>query len=133
MYDLMVTYKQIDPAMDTAKFCRLLEIDKATFIKKLDKNWRSGRYSQRKPFVFLKQISAQRYTKIQEHLYDFPGFFTRLRNVRGYPYPNAAHVIGYLGEVNKKQIEKSEGIYALGDYVGQSGFCLLYTSDAADE
>ena len=126
MYDLMVTYKQIDPAMDTAKFCQLLEIDKATFIKKLDKNWRSGRYSKRKPFVFLKQLSAQRYTKIQEHLYDFPGFFTRLRNVRGYPYPNAAHVVGYLGEVNKKQIETSEGIYALGDYVGQSGLELQY-------
>lgn len=133
MYDLMVTYKQINPAMDTAKFCELLEIDKATFIKKLDKNWRSGRYSKRKPFVFLKQLSAPRYAKIQEHLYDFPGFFTQLRNVRGYPYPNAAHVLGYLGEVNRKQIEKSEGGYVLGDYIGQSGLEYQYENQLRGE
>ncbi|MEM1122481.1 MAG: penicillin-binding protein 2 [Bacteroidota bacterium] len=133
MYDLMVTYKQIDPKMDTLKFCRLLDISKTTFIKNLDKNWRSGRYSKRKPFVFLKTISAQRYTKIQEHLYEFPGFFTRLRNVRGYPYPNAAHVIGYLGEVNRKQIEQSDGVYGLGDYVGQSGLELQYERELRGE
>jgi len=133
MYDLMVTYKQINPAMDTAKFCELLEIDKATFIKKLDKNWRSGRFSKRKPFVFLKQLSAQRYTKIQEYLYDFPGFFTQLRNVRGYPYPNAAHVLGYLGEVNRKQIDESDGIYALGDYIGQSGLEYQYENQLRGE
>ena len=133
MYDLMVTYRQINPAMDTTKFCKLLEIDKATFIKKLSKNWRSGRFSKRKPFVFLKQLSAHRYTKIQEHLYDFPGFFTQLRNVRGYPYPNAAHVVGYLGEVNRKQIEKSDGVYTLGDYVGQSGLEYQYENQLRGE
>ncbi len=126
MYDLMVTYKQVNPEMDTVKFCQLLGIDKPTFLKKLNKNWRSGRYSKRKPFVFLDKISARRYTQIQEHLYEFPGFFTRLRNVRGYPYPNAAHVLGYLGEVNRKQIEASKDVYSLGDYVGQSGLEYQY-------
>jgi len=133
MYDLMVTYKQVNPEMDTAKFCRLLEMDKSTFIKKLNKNWRSGRYSKRKPFVFLDKISARRYARIQEHLYEFPGFFTRLRNVRGYPYPNAAHVLGYLGEVNRKQIEQSDGVYALGDYVGQSGLEYQYERELRGE
>jgi len=133
MYDLMVTYKQINPEMDTIKFCNLLGITKETFIKNLNKNWRSGRYSKRKPFVFLKTISAHRYTKIQEHLYEFPGFFTRLRNVRGYPYPNAAHVLGYLGEVNRKQIDQSDGIYSLGDYIGQSGLELQYERELRGE
>ncbi len=133
MYDLMVTYKQVDAEMDTAKFCQLLGIDKAAFIKKLNKNWRSGRFSKRKPFVFLDKISARRYTKIQEHLYEFPGFFTRLRNVRGYPFPNAAHVLGYLGEVNRKQIETSDGVYSLGDYVGQSGLEYQYERELRGE
>ena len=133
MYDLMVTYKQINPKMDTVKFCGLLGITKEDFVKNLNKNWRSGRFSKRKPFVFLKTISAQRYTKIQEHLYEFPGFFTRLRNVRGYPFPNAAHVLGYLGEVNRKQIEQSDGIYSLGDYVGQSGLEYQYERDLRGE
>ena len=133
MYDLMVTYRQINPEMDTTKFCQLLGMTKATFIKNLDKNWRSGRFSKRKPFVFLKTISAQRYARLQEHLYEFPGFFTQLRNVRGYPYPNAAHVIGYLGEVNRKQIDQSEGIYSLGDYVGQSGLEYQYERELRGE
>ncbi len=133
MYDLMVTYKQISPKMDTIKFCSLLGISKATFIKNLNKNWRSGRFSKRKPFVFLKAISAQRYTRIQENLYQFPGFFTRLRNVRGYPFPNAAHVLGYLGEVNRKQIDQSDGVYSLGDYVGQNGLEYQYERELRGE
>ena len=133
MYDLMVTYKQINPAMDTTKFCELLGIDKSLFIKNLNKNWRSGRYSKRKPFVFLDKISARRYAQIQEHLYEFPGFFTRLRNVRGYPYPNAAHVLGFLGEVNRKQIEQSNKFYTPGDYVGISGLELQYERELRGE
>ena len=35
IYDLMVSYNQIDENMDTTLFCQLLEIDKASFIKRL--------------------------------------------------------------------------------------------------
>ena len=56
MYDLMVTYRQINPEMDTLKFCRLLGIDRSTFERNLNKNWRSGRYSKRKPFVFSQSF-----------------------------------------------------------------------------
>jgi len=35
--------------------------------------------------------------------------------------------------VNKKQIETSEGIYALGDYVGQSGLELQYENQLRGE
>jgi len=129
LYDLMVTYNQINPEMDTAKFCRLLEIDKATFEKQLNKNWRSGRYSKRKPFIFLSKISARKFTQIQESLYAFPGFTPRLRNVRGYPYSNAAHLLGYLREANMREIENdTTDFYQLGDYKGDSGLessCLL--------
>lgn len=37
MYDLMVTYNSINPKMDTAKFCQLLNIDKLTFIANLQR------------------------------------------------------------------------------------------------
>ena len=42
-YDLMATYNQIDPEMDTSKFCELLDIPEDYFKKALDKNWRSLR------------------------------------------------------------------------------------------
>jgi len=126
LYDLMVTYNQLNPQMDTAKFCRLLGIDKPTFKKRITKNWRSGRYSKRKPFVFLGKISALQFTRIQENLYEFPGFTARLRNVRGYRYPYAAHLLGYLREAKQVEIDTSKGIYSLGDYKGGNGLEMSY-------
>ncbi len=133
LYDLMVQYDQVDPKMDTVKFCQLLGIDKTTFQKNINKDWRSGRYSKRKPFVFLDKISARRFAKIQESLYEFPGFFARLRNIRGYPYSYAAHVLGYLGEVNRSQIENSDGVYVLGDYIGANGLESAYEKELRGE
>ena len=133
LYDLMVQYNQLDPEMDTLRFCQLLRIDKKTFERNINKDWQSGRFSKRKPFVFLDKISARHFARIQESLYQFPGFFVRLRNIRGYPYPHAAHVLGYLGEVNRAQIENSNGIYALGDYVGASGLEAFYEKELRGE
>lgn len=126
MYDLKVTHNQIDPGMDTLKLCRLLGIDKKTFIKNIDKNWRSRRYSRSVPFVFLSKISAETCARFREHNHDFPGFAIQLRNVRGYPHQNAAHVLGYLNEVNQKQIDAYEGKYQKGDYIGATGLEAYY-------
>ncbi|MFK7934498.1 MAG: penicillin-binding protein 2 [Saprospiraceae bacterium] len=126
VYDLKVTYNQINENMDTLKFCQILGITKESFTKRLAKNWRSGRYSRSIPFVFLKSISIETYALFQESIYEFPGFFVEVRNVRGYPYRNAAHVLGYIKEVNQKEIERSSGSYTLGDYIGASGLELAY-------
>lgn len=75
MYDLMVTYNSINPSMDTAKFCNLLGIDKATFITNLTKDWASKRFSKSIPFPFLKKIEPITYARFQESLWEFPGFF----------------------------------------------------------
>ena len=133
MYDLMVTYNQIDPKMDTIEFCKLLNISKEDFKNRLKKNWRSGRYSKSVPFVFLSKISAETYARFQESLYKFPGFFVQLRNVRGYPFKNAAHLLGNIREVNRNEIQKHEGTYAPGDYIGDSGLELAYENELRGE
>ena len=121
MYDLMVTFNQINPNMDTAKFCRLLNISKADFLENLKKDWRSGKYSRSVPFVFLKKLSTVTYARLQECMYQFPGFFVQVRNIRGYPYPVGAHVLGYINEVDPRDIEKGNGAYVSGDYIGAGG------------
>lgn len=122
MYDLMVTYNQVDPNMDVDKFCRLLDIRKEEFETALNKDWSSPKYTKSLPFVFLSKISALAYARFQENLYEFPGFFVQLRNVRGYPHQNAASVLGYIREVNSEEIEKyKERKYVMGDYIGASG------------
>ena len=129
-YDLMVTYKQLDPKMDTFKFCNLLGIDTATFRMNLEKDFTSknAQYSKGIPFPFLTMITPETYARLQESMYEFPGFKIQLRNVRGYPQHNAAHVLGYLNEVNTKQIKDSSGIYEAGDYIGISGLERYYES-----
>jgi penicillin-binding protein 2 len=125
-YDLMATYNQIDPEMDTMAFCELLDITKAEFIKGLDKNWRSSRFSKSVPFPFLTNISAERFAQFEERLYQFPGFRPLLRHTRGYPHRNGAHLLGYTREVSKDDIKRSGKVYNPGDYIGKSGLELAY-------
>lgn len=125
IYDLMVTYNQVKD-IDTTKFCNLLGITKETFVKNLEKDFKNdNQYTKSKPFVFLKKISTETYAKFQESLYEFPGFYVQLRNVRGYNFNSGAHVLGYIGEVDKKLLDKNE-YYKRGDYIGISGLELAY-------
>ncbi|MEZ4965101.1 MAG: penicillin-binding transpeptidase domain-containing protein [Saprospiraceae bacterium] len=122
MYDLMVTYNQVDlKSMNILKFCRLLGITEEEFYLRLKKDWRSGKYSRSVPFVFDKKLSIEKYALLQESLYEFPGFFVQVRNIRGYPYHAGAHVLGYINEVDPRDIERSNGEYESGDYIGAAG------------
>lgn len=120
-YDLMIIPKQLSQ-IDTTTFCKLLEIEKAEFIKKLTT---AKNYSKYKPSVFLKEISSISYAKIQEQLFNYPGFFVQTRTLRRYPRKSAAHILGYIGEVNPATIEKKP-YYRSGDYIGKSGLEYAY-------
>lgn len=126
VYDIILTYKNLDTKMDTTKFCQLLGLTKTEFIKNIEKDWSSNLYSKNVPFVFLKKISAKVYATFQEHLHEFPGFSVRQRNVRSYPYKNAAHVLGYLNEVSAKQLQDQNSKYERGDYLGATGIERTY-------
>ena len=124
IYDLMVTYNRVKD-IDTVKFCKLLGITKEAFVKNLNPDFSSAQYTKSKPFVFLKKISAEMYARFQESLYEFPGFYVELRNVRGYNFSSGAHVLGYIGEVNQGHLEKNK-YYLRGDYIGITGVELAY-------
>ncbi len=130
VYDLLVTYNQVKPDMDTAKFCALLGIDKASFEERLNKDFkRDVRFAKHKPFVFMNKITPEMYARLQESLYQFPGFFVLVRNVRSYPVKHAAHLLGYITEVTENDIKKSAGAYVMGDYIGASGLELSYENE----
>jgi len=126
MYDLMVTYNQVDWNMDTMKFCNLLGITREYFDKAVKKDWSNPRYSRSVPFVFLSKISADRFAAFQESLYQFPGFYAQLRHARGYPHEIGAHVLGYIREVNRREVERAGSPYISGDYIGASGLESAY-------
>jgi len=126
VYDLDVIYNKIDPLMDTTLFCELLEISKEEFKEYLNKNWKKAQFNKSISFTFLSKIKPEVFAKFQEHLYQFPGFFPRIRNIRAYPYTNAAHVLGYLGEVESSTINNSDGRYEMGDFIGKQGLEKYY-------
>ena len=121
-YDVMVIMKEIE-AFDTLEFCSILGLTKAQFDKRMsdikNRNLNPG-YSSVTPQLFMNQLTVRDYGIFQEKLYKFPGFYIQNRTLRQYSYPNAAHVLGSVGEVNRKDMEDDE-YYALGDYSGRSG------------
>jgi len=117
VYDLMVIPREVK-ALDTLEFCKLIGIEKAGFDRRFKK---ARNYSPYKASIFEKQLSVQIYASFQEKLSNFPGFFVQNRTVRRYPDSIAAHFLGYIGEVNQKVIEKSNGFYTQGDYHGITG------------
>ncbi len=124
LYDLMVIPGHVGN-MDTANFCTLLQIDSAFFISQMEQ---AKHYSNYRPSVFLKQISKEEFGIIQEKLYQFPGFYPVTRTLRHYPESIAAHVLGNVGEVNQREIEK-DSYYQPGDYIGKSGIEKYYEQE----
>lgn len=126
VYDLKVIYNQVPKGIDTALLCRLLEIDKASFLERMNKDWKSLRYSKSIPFDFMEHIPANKFQYIQEYLHLFPGFYGELRSARGYFESHSAHILGYMSEVDQKKIDESDGLYAPGDFCGSTGIENLY-------
>ena len=116
VYDLMIVPKQAKNT-DTAQFCKLVRITSAEYADLFRK---AKNYSQVKPSIFIKQLSVETYGTLQEVLFKFPGFYVQPRTLRKYPDPMAAHLFGYIGEVDTN-ITKKDPYYKEGDYIGKSG------------
>ncbi|MFN5346537.1 MAG: penicillin-binding protein 2 [Bacteroidota bacterium] len=124
VYDLMVIPRQVKE-LDTLDFCKLLDISKEDFLEKFKK---AKNYSRIRPSIFEKQISAETYATLQEKLFKFKGFYVQPRTIRKYPNNTASHVLGYIGEVTDKVIEKNP-YYRQGDYIGTSGIEQSYEEE----
>ena len=121
VYDLKVTYNQVPKTIDTALLCRLLEIPASEYRVRMEKDWKSRKFSKSVPFIFMEHIPAAKFQFVQEYLHQFPGFYGELRSARGYFESNSAHILGYMSEVDQQRIDESDGLYAPGDYCGSTG------------
>lgn len=124
-YDLMVTPAQAK-GIDTAFFCRLMEIDTAEFHKRMISAIIKN--SSQKPSVFEASLAPKKYARIQENLWRFQnGFYMQERPIRSYPFNAGANILGYLGEVDTNYLKKhAEDGYVSGDYAGMTGIEASY-------
>jgi penicillin-binding protein 2 len=125
-YDLVVIPNEAK-GVDTATLCDILKIDKAEYSRRMiDVIIKNSRV---KSGVFEAFLSAELYAQLTENLYRFPGFSLSERSIRSYPYNTAAHVLGYVAEVDVNFLQKhSEEGYEMGDYAGMTGLEKQYES-----
>lgn len=127
IYDLMVTPSKIRGMnMDTADFCRILNIDTAEFNKRIltaiikNKSYR--------PSIFESSLSDEMLARVNESMYKWvPAFYLQERPVRDYPYDAGGNILGYLSEVSPAFLETDAGRgYLPGDYAGAAGLERTY-------
>lgn len=126
-YDITLIVREIHD-LDTASFCNALEITKSDFIQRMkdikDRRKNLG-YSSYTPQIFMTQLDIEDVATFQQSMYKYPGFYIQNRTLREYAYPNAAHVLGNIGEVTQRRIEKDD-YYNAGDYAGRDGIEYTY-------
>ncbi len=119
-YDLMVIPSQLK-GLDTALFCRLMDIDTAQFRKRIVIAILRNRSFR--PSVFEASLSPEKYARVEENLWRLQtGFYLQERPIRSYPYDCGANITGYIGEVDSAYLHRhvNEG-YQGGDYAGMTG------------
>jgi len=123
-YDLLVIPREVAP-FDTLQLCGLLHMEKEDLTKGLKE---ARNYSPYRESVLVKQLSPEVYAVLQEKLFKYPGFFVQPRTLREYPRKMAAHMLGYVGEVNQSHIDK-DPYYRQGDYIGVTGLEKTYEKE----
>lgn len=115
VYDLAVVRRKITADFDTAALLDILKIDKETYLTKLAKirNWSV-------PYTFMKDLPAEIYIPMQENIMNFPGFMVEQKTDRRYKYNTGAHLLGYTGEVDDKEIQ-NDPYYRQGEFIGKTG------------
>lgn len=75
------------------------------------------------PIVLERDLPYERFTQVESHRYALPGVVTDISPRRYYvEHERAAHLIGTIGEIASRQLEKPEfSDYAAGEIVGQFG------------
>ena len=115
-YDVMIIPREVRQ-LDTLEFCDLLKISKEYFINKYKS---TSKYSTRIPSVFLPHLSKEDYGYLSEKIRKYKGFYIQKRNLREYNTTIGANVLGYVAEVNRKNI-LNDNYYLKGDIIGKQG------------
>ncbi|MBF0199864.1 MAG: penicillin-binding protein 2 [Desulfamplus sp.] len=120
-FDLKIVLKDARPMDRTLEnLSRLTAIPMEEFLDKIESAPKGSVY---KPLILKKNITRDQLAVVEARGFDIPGVFVDVEPRRNYIYKNsAAHAIGYLGEINEKEIRS--GRYPdvrSGDSIGRYG------------
>ena len=114
------------------KTTKILEIDVSEVLEKIRKMAHNPGHI---PVRLAEDIDWETVAKIENNRMDLPGIKIEVVPLRVYHWGNhASHLIGYLAEINKKDLAASEpGVYRGGDLVGKMGLERLREKDLRGE
>ena len=136
IYEVTVIVREMqNSAFDTLSFCEKLRITPIEFEERMQNimNSRKNRgFSRYSPQVFMDQLRQEEVAALQQELYKYAGVDIRCRTLRDYMYPIASHVLGSVGEVNQRDLER-DSYYSAGDYAGRDGIERMYEKELRGE
>ncbi len=120
-FDLYVNLKDARPLDETLK--RLTPHTGMAFENLVQRVETESRTSALKPVLIERDIGRDALATIESHRYDLPGIDVQIRRLRNYIFPNfAAHLLGYIGEVNPDELKRSGNAdLRMGDQIGKFG------------
>jgi penicillin-binding protein 2 len=121
-YDVMVIMNE-QIGVDTLDLCQSLHITREWYERRMEEikdSRRNPGYSKFTQQLFMSQLSTEEFSRFQEKLFRFPGFYIQKRSIRQYRHPYAAHILGDVGEVNPDDLSEDD-YYQSGDYIGKLG------------
>ncbi len=91
--------------------------------------YKSKRVGTFRPRLLKNYLSQKDFAGISSYLWRFNGIQVKPENIRLYKMPYGAHFLGYINEVNDKDIEKDKQFYRMGDVIGRSGIEKYYEKE----
>lgn len=130
-FDLMLNFPFKVKDFDVEGFCELADMSKGEFDKRLN---HARRNTYRGRAIFIKNLAPEQFARIQEGLHAFSHFNIETRIDRRYDDRVGAHVLGYVAEISRRELEKEESdYYDIGEYVGKSGMEQFYEKELRGE
>ena len=123
-------YFRLEPDARAAVRARLAAL-LAIAEEELDERIKDVRYSQYKPVPVAENVPEEIFIHVKERQQEFPSVEATIISRRTYPNGSlAAHVLGYVGEINDSELEaRKADDYRLGDNIGKAGVERVYETD----
>ncbi len=104
----------------------LLTVPTETLSERLD----DAAASPYRPVPVAEDVPEETMVLLRERQDELPGVVAERVALRTYPYgPLAAHVLGYVGEINDEELAEREEEYELGDQIGKAGVERMFEAE----
>jgi len=113
-----------NPGETIREMAKILKVDTSEILQRIRE---AADYPRHLPILLKEDVDWPTLVYIENHQYDLPGIHVEALPSRKYQFGNlASHLVGYLGKINKNELEKYNGLYQPSDQIGKLGLEKLY-------